>query len=147
MPARKIVFHLRRRGSEGARSDLDSQVGDRLHHSDQPFNCKNQMFLPLSQPFASTLSSFFYRKNVHAVAQSLLNINRQRLWIVHGKKTFLKILGKCLICFHVRSLLASHIMRDLLRDKKKPTRLFTIAGVGYCGPMYLIHRIRGRIPD
>jgi hypothetical protein len=123
------------------------RVGGRLENSLLSYSEKHPMIVPKDHPFIATLIKHYHLKSLHAGPQALMNILRQKYWILNGKGLIRKIVHDCIRCFRTRPVLIQQIMGNLPAQRVQPARPFANSGVDFCGPIRIHHKIRGKRPD
>lgn len=121
------------------------RVGGRLRNSLLEYDQKHPIILPKAHPFSQLIIRHEHRKNLHAGAQVILALIRQRFWIISGKQAVRSELRKCVICFKVNPVHHFNKMGDLPRSRVTPSRTFSHVGIDFAGP-YLVKdgRLRNR---
>lgn len=56
------------------------------------------MFAPLNQEVIKRLILHFHLKNCHVGRQIILNLHREKYWILNGWRTVTSVLSECAIC-------------------------------------------------
>uniref|UniRef100_A0A4Y0BGQ3 Integrase catalytic domain-containing protein n=1 Tax=Anopheles funestus TaxID=62324 RepID=A0A4Y0BGQ3_ANOFN len=118
------------------------RVGGRLSNTQQPYDCKHQVLLPASHPLATLIVREYHEKHLHAAPQLLLNLLRQRYWIIGARSLAKRVVHNCITCARARPKLVEQLMSDLPSTRTTPSRPFSIVGVDFWGPINLapIHR-------
>ncbi|XP_036346966.1 uncharacterized protein LOC118756302, partial [Rhagoletis pomonella] len=122
------------------------RVGGRLKNSTLSFDAKHPIVLPHSHPFVHSLITHYHRKNLHAGAQTLLNIIRDKFWVVGARTTIRQVIHSCIRCYRLRPIVTEQLMGSLPTCRIMPSYPFETTGVDYCGPLLITQRIRGRPP-
>lgn len=122
------------------------RVGGRIKYSNLPFSAKHQILLPNSHPFINSLINYYHLIFCHTGCQNLLNILREKFWIINGKQVIRKVISQCVTCFKANPRPTHQLMGDLPHDRVIMQRPFLVSGVDYCGPFLITNRIRGRPP-
>ncbi|XP_035227536.1 uncharacterized protein LOC118199725 [Stegodyphus dumicola] len=76
-------------------------------------------------------------KNCHAGSQILLNLLREKYWILNGRKTVKNIVANCTICKRYSSRNMETICAPLPENRVKDATVFQITGVDMAGPLFL----------
>ncbi|XP_035217865.1 uncharacterized protein LOC118191170 [Stegodyphus dumicola] len=76
-------------------------------------------------------------KNCHAGGQILLNLLREKYWILNGRKTVKNIVANCTICKRYSSRNMETICAPLPENRVKDAAVFQITGVDMAGPLFL----------
>ena len=93
--------------------------------------------LPSNHEVVNRLILYFHLKNCHAGPQILLNLIREKYWILNGRKTVTAVLSKCITCkrFNSKNLESSPI--SLPENRVKDAAVFQIIGIDMAGPLFL----------
>ncbi|XP_035227011.1 uncharacterized protein LOC118199302, partial [Stegodyphus dumicola] len=76
-------------------------------------------------------------KNCHAGGQILLNLLREKYWILNGRKTVKNIVANYTICKRYNSRNMETICAPLPENRVKDAAVFQITGVDVAGPLFL----------
>ncbi|XP_037930866.1 uncharacterized protein LOC119665703 [Teleopsis dalmanni] len=87
-----------------------------------------------------------HEKGLHWGPQTNLAQGRQRFWPIKGKIMARSIVQHCVQCTRVRPHMFKQIMGNLPADRVQAQRPFFNAGVDFCGPIWIHHKIRGKRP-
>lgn len=95
------------------------------------------MVLPSNHEVIRRLILHLHLKNCHAGPQILLNLIREKYWILKGRKTVTSVLSKCIVCkrFKSKSLETSPV--SLPENRVKDAAVFQIIGIDMAGPLFL----------
>lgn len=121
------------------------RVGGRIHHSLLTYDQKHQFLLPANHPFTLLYVNYEHQRNLHSGPQALLNIIRNRFWIINGRNICRKIVHSCVRCFRTRPIIFEQVMGQLPPERIQPSRPFQTVGVDFCGPFYISHKIRSKV--
>ncbi|XP_065084849.1 uncharacterized protein LOC135707055 [Ochlerotatus camptorhynchus] len=118
------------------------RIGGRLGNAQQPYDSKHQILLPSSHTLSSLLVRSYHERHLHAAPQLLLNLLRQRYWIIGARNLAKRVVHKCVTCFRARPRMLEQFMAELPASRTTASRPFTVTGVDYWGPIQLkpIHR-------
>lgn len=118
------------------------RIGGRLGNALQPYDAKHQVLLPRSHPFSLLLIRNYHERHLHAATQLLLNLLRQRYWIIGARSLAKRVVHNCIVCFRARPRMLEQFMAELPASRSTASRPFSITGVDYWGPISLkpIHR-------
>lgn len=122
------------------------RVGGRIKNSSLPFSAKHPILLPTTHPFVTTIIRHHHQTNLHAGVQTLLNILREKFWIINGKNAAKSVIHNCILCYRFRPQISEQIIGNLPTDRVVKSCAFEISGVDYCGPFLVTQQIRGRPP-
>ncbi|XP_017470269.1 PREDICTED: uncharacterized protein LOC108361969 isoform X1 [Rhagoletis zephyria] len=120
------------------------RVGGRIKNSTLAFNAKHPIVLPHAHPFIHTLITYYHRQHLHAGAQTLQNILRDKFWILNARKVIRQVIHHCIICYRLRPVVTEQIMGALPSQRISPSHPFETTGIDYCGPVLMTQKIRGR---
>ncbi|XP_033244022.1 uncharacterized protein LOC117186833 [Drosophila miranda] len=123
------------------------RVGGRLEEALLPYNAKHPVLLPYNDPIVKMILRELHEENMHCGAQALRAIARQQYWIINDKTMARSIIHSCVRCTKARPKLMHQIMGNLPAQRVTQARPFLNAGVDYCGPISIHHKIRGKRPD
>ncbi|XP_065088428.1 uncharacterized protein LOC135709910 [Ochlerotatus camptorhynchus] len=118
------------------------RIGGRLEKAEQPYDSKHQILLPASHKLSLLLVRSYHERHLHAAPQLLLNLLRQRYWIIGARNMAKRVVHTCVTCFRARPRMLEQFMAELPASRTTASRPFTITGVDYWGPISLkpIHR-------
>ncbi|XP_037931191.1 uncharacterized protein LOC119666002 [Teleopsis dalmanni] len=122
------------------------RVGGRLTSSHLTYDAKHPMLLPYNDPIAKLIMKHLHEKGLHWGPQTNLAQGRQRFWPIKGKIMARSIVQHCVQCTRVRPHMFKQIMGNLPADRVQAQRPFFNAGVDFCGPIWIHHKIRGKRP-
>lgn len=93
--------------------------------------------LPSNHEVVKRLISYFHLKNCHAGPQILLNLIREKYWILNGRRTVTSVLSKCTTCkrFNSKNVESSPI--SLPENRVKDAAVFQVIGIDMAGPLFL----------
>lgn len=123
-------------------TDQVIRIGGRLGNTEQPYDSKHQILLPSSHAFSTLLVRNYHERHLHAAPQLLMNLLRQRYWIIGARKLAKFVVHNCVMCFRARPRMLEQFMAELPATRTTATRPFAVTGVDYWGPILLkpIHR-------
>lgn len=98
---------------------------------------KTPAILPSKNELVKRIVIYYHIKNAHAGTQMLLNILRERFWILHGRKTVRSILSKCVICKRHSAKKLDTLTAPLPEDRIREAAVFEICGIDLAGPLFL----------
>lgn len=101
----------------------------------QEFKCP--ILLSGEHPIVQRLISFHHLQLQHAGTQALLNILREKFWIIKGRKTVKMVIGKCVPCRRHSSKPIETPFAPLPYDRIKDANVFEVTGMDYAGPLFL----------
>ena len=112
-------------------------VGGRLQFALIPEEAKHQVILPQKNTLTEKLVLHIHCKANHAGPETTLGIIRQRFWPLQGRREVKRILRKCLICKHWRTIPTQQKMAPLPLERVQIVPPFTNIGLDFTGPLYL----------
>ena len=98
---------------------------------------RKPIILPSEHEVVKRLIYSIHVKNCHAGVQILLNLLRERYWILNGRKTVRKVVEKCIRCKRYSSKKLESIPGPLPEDRVKDANIFQIIGIDAAGPLIL----------
>ncbi|XP_055940812.1 uncharacterized protein LOC129971244 [Argiope bruennichi] len=98
---------------------------------------KTPAILPSKNELVKRIVIYYHVNNVHAGTQMLLNILRERFWILHGRKTVRSILSKCVVCKRHSAKKLDILTAYLPEDRIREAAVFEICGIDLAGPLFL----------
>jgi len=111
-------------------------MGGRLESSDLTFDLQHPFILPKGHTTTLIIEDV-HKKNLHASAQLLLPLIRQKFCIPDGRNVLRRITHKCLTCFRLKATTATQLMGQLPEVRVKSSKPFTNTGVEYVGPFHV----------
>ncbi|RUA04970.1 MAG: hypothetical protein DSY43_05555 [Gammaproteobacteria bacterium] len=112
-------------------------VGGRLQFALIPEEAKHQVILPHKNTLTEKLVLHVHCKANHAGPETTLGIIRQRFWPIQGRREVKRILRKCLICKHWKTIPIQQKMAPLPLERVQIVPPFTNIGLDFTGPLYL----------
>lgn len=113
------------------------RVGGRLKNANINYNQKHPIILPQMDHFTSLVVSEAHDKTLHGHIQLMINVIRQRFWIVGVRRLVKRCINNCKTCFRFRAKAKTQIMANLPKQRVNPSRTFSHCGVDYAGPIKL----------
>ena len=113
------------------------RVGGRLSRSHLDYDQKHQLVLPSKGNLTKLIFRFYHVQNLHAGAQMLVSLVRQKFWPISAKNIAKHCVRSCIICFRARPRISQQIMGDLPIERVKPARAFHTTGIDFCGPFLM----------
>ncbi|XP_065078529.1 uncharacterized protein LOC135701618 [Ochlerotatus camptorhynchus] len=110
------------------------RVGGRLDRSKLPFAAKHQLILPDKDPVTRKLISALHLEHLHIGQAGLINIIRQRYWLLNAKSTVRQVTRSCVKCFRTNPDETKQLMGNLPTSRIVPSPPFAVTGVDYAGP-------------
>ena len=92
------------------------------------------MVLPSNHEVVKRLILHFHVKSCHAGPQILLNLIREKYWILNGRKTVTAILSECITR---KQLYVESSLISLPENRVKDAAVFQIIGIDMAGPLLL----------
>ena len=102
------------------------------------------MLKPIVLPSKVVKRLIFYIhvKSYHAVLQILLNLLREKYWILNGRKTIKLVIATCIVCKRLNSKRASLTIASLSENQVKDSHVFQIVGTDCRLVFYISRTIR-----
>lgn len=118
------------------------RVGSRLQHSSLTFERKHPIILPTCDRVTKLLFEREHRRLLHASQLLLLSSIKERYWPLKGRNMARQICRTCVWCARNKP---RDLSQSLPSDRVRPSRVFTITGVDFAGPIItLVNKGRGR---
>ncbi|XP_047543335.1 uncharacterized protein LOC125075669 [Vanessa atalanta] len=76
-----------------------------------------------------------HEKTLHGGPQVMLNILRERYWIIRGRDQVKKCYRECVTCLRYSKINKTPLMGQLPEVRLKPSKAFKSTGVDYAGPI------------
>ncbi|MBM6549259.1 hypothetical protein, partial [Streptococcus dysgalactiae] len=89
------------------------RVGGRLDNSNLPFESRHPVILPSNHHITTVLILHFHVSEGHAGQNHILNVMRQRFWIVKGKAAVQRVIGSCMFCRRHNATVGKQLMSSL----------------------------------
>jgi len=121
------------------------RVGGRLKNASLPIKAKHPLILPRNHHVIDLIVRHEHEMNGHVGREHVLSLLREKYWIVRGRLTVRRILGKCVTCRRLAGRCCEQMMADLPSDRvavDKPP--FTFVGVDMFGT-FLVRRGRSEV--
>ncbi|XP_076638833.1 uncharacterized protein LOC143350692 [Colletes latitarsis] len=113
------------------------RVGGRLKHSIIPHESKHPAILPHHHHITNLIIREAHIKHGHSGMQGTLNAVRQAFWPINGRVVVKSIIKKCITCQRMEPAIPRYPMGQLPGNRVRFIRPFLVAGVDYCGPLYI----------
>lgn len=127
--------------------DAILRVGGRLGKASIPFHTKHPIILPNSSALSKALVNDYHEHYHHAGVGLMMNLLRQRYWIIRMKNLVRATVHRCISCIRQRPKIEEQLMGELPAPRVNPSYTFSNVGVDYCGPFRVqISRRRGQSP-
>jgi hypothetical protein len=105
------------------------RVGGRFENTDLSSDQQHPLILPKGHHITALIIEDIHKKNLHASAQLLLSLIRQKFWIPDARNVLKKITQKCLTCFRIKATTATQLMGQLPQARVKTSKPFNSNGV------------------
>ncbi|XP_035914695.1 uncharacterized protein LOC118513244 isoform X1 [Anopheles stephensi] len=122
------------------------RINGRLQHASLSPDAKQPIVIPKKHPLAILLAEYYHRKNLHAGPQMMLTRIRQRFWLLDGRSVVRKVFHQCVRCFRCKPKAVTQPMASLPKNRVTEARPFSVAGVDYCGPVWVKAQSRRAAP-
>ena len=113
------------------------RVGGRLGNSSLQFSAKYPIILPSNSHAVSLLVRQEHAKQGHAGVEQVHHALRQSFWILKGRQTIKKEIGKCRKCRRLSAKPCTQKMASLPSFRVTPGTPFQYVGVDYLGPFLI----------
>ncbi|XP_049279325.1 uncharacterized protein LOC125761836 [Anopheles funestus] len=113
------------------------RVGGRLDKSLLPFENRHPIILPNKDPVVRLLIRQMHAEHLHIGQTGLLNVLRQRYWLIHARSTIRAVTKNCVRCFRLNPTNTNQLMGDLPASRVVPSPPFAITGLDYAGPIMI----------
>jgi hypothetical protein len=111
------------------------RVGGCLRRAQISEEAKHPSILSKTHYVVTLIVNYYHHVSGHSSVEHTLSLIRERYWIVNGRSTVKKIIGKCYSCRKRQSPVSQQKMADLPRDRVTPSKPpFTYTGVDCFGP-------------
>ncbi|XP_035222693.1 uncharacterized protein LOC118195478 [Stegodyphus dumicola] len=98
---------------------------------------KTPAILPSNHEVVKRLVRYYHEKNAHAGTQILINILRERFWILNARKTVRSIINQCTVCRRFSAKNLETCTGAPPEDRLREAAVFEICGVDLAGPVIL----------
>lgn len=120
------------------------RVGGRLKHSYLNYDTKHPIILPNKHILSMRVIEQYHSKYLHPTSSLLLNLLRQRFWIINGRIQVRQVTYKCITCYRQKATITKQLMGNLPASRVTPGRPFLQTGVDFAGPIMIrINKSRG----
>ena len=121
------------------------RVGGRLQRAPIDKDARHPIILPKDHHVVELLVNHYHHIAGHSGVEHTLSLIREKYWILNGRSTVKKIIGKCFGCKKRQSTVCNQKMSDLPEDRVTPSQPpFTYTGVDCFGP-FEVKRARSRV--
>ncbi|KFM65415.1 hypothetical protein X975_11953, partial [Stegodyphus mimosarum] len=93
--------------------------------------------LPPNHEVVKRLVRYYHEKNAHAGTQILINILRERSWILNARKTVKSLINQCTVCRRFSAKNLETYTAPPPEDRLREAAVFEICGVDLAGPKIL----------
>ena len=112
------------------------RVGGRLASALIPLESKHQIILPKKDHVTNLVAKYYHIISGHSGREYVLNLVREKFWIINASFVIRRVLSKCLSCRRRQRPLCEQKMADLPADRITPDKPpFTSVGVDCFGPL------------
>ncbi|XP_067036324.1 uncharacterized protein [Acropora muricata] len=112
------------------------RVGGRLASAPIPLESKHQIILPKKDHVTNLVAKYYRVISGHSGREYVLNLVREKFWIINASFVIGRVLSKCLSCRRRQRPLCEQKMADLPADRITPDKPpFTSVGVDCFGPL------------
>lgn len=120
------------------------RVGGRLQASSIAYEQKHPALLPKNHVITNMIMEKLHKDNMHAGAQELLAITRQKYWPISGKRTAQAIVKNCVLCNRSKPKLMEQLMGNLPADRVNISQPFHYSSLDFAGPIEVHYNLRGK---
>ena len=112
------------------------RVGGSLASVPIPLESKHQIVLPKKDHVINLVAKYYHIIAAHSGREYVLNLVREKFWIINASSLIRRVLSKCLSCRRRQRPLCEQKMADLPADRFTPDKPpFTSVGVDCFGPL------------
>ncbi|XP_065095410.1 uncharacterized protein LOC135717333 [Ochlerotatus camptorhynchus] len=116
--------------------DGQLRVGGRLDRSQLPFESRHPIILPDKDPVVRLLIQQMHVELLHVGQTGLMNVMRQRYWLLNARSTIRFITHRCVRCFRTNRTTPNQLIGNLPVSRVVPSPPFAVTGVDYAGPFW-----------
>ncbi|XP_055947158.1 uncharacterized protein LOC129980799 [Argiope bruennichi] len=98
---------------------------------------KTPAILPSDHEVVKRLIRYYHEKNAHAGTQILINILRERFWLLNARKTVRSLINKCPVCRRFSAKSVQVCTATPPNDRLREAAVFEICGIDFAGPVIL----------
>ncbi|XP_055932853.1 uncharacterized protein LOC129962878 [Argiope bruennichi] len=98
---------------------------------------KTPAILPSDHEVVKRLIRYYHEKNAHAGTQILINILRERFWLLNARKTVISLINKCTVCRRFSAKRVQVCTATPPNDRLREAAVFEICGIDFAGPVIL----------
>ena len=119
------------------------RVGGRLASAPIPLESKHQIILPKKDHVTNLVAKYYHVISGHSGREYVLNLVREKFWIINASSVIRRVLSKCLSCRRRQRPLCEQKMADLPADRITPDKPpFTSVGVDCFWPSPSLPRLK-----
>ena len=116
------------------------RMSGRISESPSTFDSKHQMILPQNHHVTTLIIRFFHQQLGHCGQKKLLSRLREEFWIIKGRATSKRVIGKCIPCRKRYAVQMTQEMAELPKVRLTPFEPpFTSTGIDFFGPLLIKH--------
>ncbi|XP_068140042.1 uncharacterized protein [Drosophila tropicalis] len=108
---------------------------------------RNPYLMPYNDPVVKMILRKLHEENLHCGHETLRGIARQQYHIIKVKPMVRNVIEGCVAYTKYRPQFFKQVMGDLSEHRLSQNRPFLNAGVDYCGPFWIHHKVRGKRRD
>ena len=117
------------------------RVGGRLEYAPINFQAKHQILLPSNHHLSGLIIMEHHELVGYFGQEYVLASLRQRFWIVKGRATVRRVIGRCLTCRRQNAVRGQQLMASLPEDRLTPDQpRFASVGIDFFVPFYVKQR-------
>lgn len=111
------------------------RVKGRLGNAELPFDRKHPIILPKDDHLTNLIIDDIHKRTLHGSIQLMLNIVRNKYWILKARSAVRQYVHQCNKCFRFSSQPAQQLMADLPSQRVNLSNTFSHSAVDYAGPI------------
>ncbi|XP_047535757.1 uncharacterized protein LOC125070100 [Vanessa atalanta] len=111
------------------------RVGGRIKFANARYGTRHPLIMPANSHLTQLIVRDAHEKTLHGGPQVMLNILRERYWIIRGRDQVKKCYRECVTCLRYSKINKTPLMGQLPEVRLKPSKAFKSTGVDYAGPI------------
>lgn len=109
----------------------------RLQESEFSFDVKHPIILPKSSAIVDLIIWECHNLTHHGGVNITLREVRKKYWIIQGRQTVKKVIGRCVLCKKLKGKPGSEPFAPLPRERIVAANPFQTTGTDFAGPLYV----------
>lgn len=111
------------------------RLGGRLENAAIPFARKHPIILPKDHHVTHILIDKLHKESLHGGTALVLNISRDKYWILDARRCITSRIHKCITCARHRKVSITQVMGNLPTSRVNMEKPFCKVGIDYAGPV------------